>query len=67
MARVKIEDIIDYLDSDFKKALARAVSQELPGASFNEGQLFRTFKRRLAARCSVWETVPDRYVEVSDR
>jgi len=46
MARVKIEEIVDYLDSDFRKALAAAVKEVAPEATFDERTLFRAFPSR---------------------
>ena len=63
MARVKIEEIVDHLGSEFRKALADAISKEIPNAQFDQYQIFRTFKRAVGRKCSTWETVPDHYVE----
>jgi hypothetical protein len=64
MARVKIEEIIEYLDSDMKSALEDAVKRTLPGAEVNRVQLFRAFVRAVGRKCSTWERVPDHYVKV---
>jgi len=63
MARVKIEEIVDYLDSDFRKALAAAVKEVAPEATFDERTLFRAFLRAVGRKCSTWERVPDHYVD----
>ena len=63
MARVKMEDIVDHLSSEIRRALQDAVSQNIPKAQFDERQLFRDFKRAAYKRCSVWEHVPDEYVD----
>jgi len=63
MARVKIEEIIDHLDSEMKGSLAAAVKQVIDDADFNESDLFRAFKREVSRKCNIWETVPDAYVE----
>lgn len=64
MARVKPEEIVEHLDSEFRRALAAAVHQILPSAQFNEHQLFRAFKREVGRKCSTWEHVSDSYVEL---
>lgn len=64
MARVKIEQIIDHLDHDMKRALESAVERVLPDAEFDQNELFREFKRAVSRKCSTWERVPDRYVEL---
>lgn len=63
MARIKIESIIDRLDTDMKRALEAAVEEVLPNATVDRGDLFRAFKRAIARKCSTWVTVPDQYVE----
>lgn len=63
MARVKIEEVIDHLSSDIKRALTDAVNNSISGAEFSPDNLFREFKRAVGRKCSTWERVPDRYVE----
>ena len=63
MARVKIEEIIDHLSSELRKALEEAVRKEIPDAEFNQRQLFRQFLRAVGRKCNTWESVPDHYVE----
>ena len=63
MARVRIENIIDHLDYNIRRALKDAVDEVLPGVRCDERELFRAFKRALYRRCSTWERVPDMYVE----
>lgn len=63
MAKVKVADVIDHLDIDMRHALSDAVKAVIPGALFDEYQLFREFKRAVNRKCSTWESVPDRYVE----
>jgi len=63
MARVKPEGIVDHLSSQFRRALAAAVEDEMPDVDVDEYGLFRSFKRALRRKCSTWERVPDRYVE----
>lgn len=63
MAKIKPEEIIDHLSSDFRKALKGAVSEIMPGSVVDEYQLFRAFKRWVRRKCSTWERVPDQYVD----
>ena len=44
MARVKIEEIVDHLSSEMRKALSIAVLKTMPEANFDEHQLFREFR-----------------------
>ena len=64
MARVKIESILEQLESNLRKALRDAVHRVIPDASFDERTLFREFKRSVGRKCSTWERVNDRHVEL---
>jgi DNA-binding transcriptional regulator WhiA len=64
MAKVKIEEVVDHLSSEMRSALLEAIRAQLPAAEVDEHQLYRDFKRAVYRKCNVWETVPDRYVEV---
>jgi hypothetical protein len=64
MAKVKIEDIIEHLRSDIRRALEDTVRSTVPEANFDPHQLFRDFRRAVGRKCSTWERVPDRYVDV---
>ena len=63
MARVKIEEVVDHLSSEMRKALTIAVNNVIPDAEFDERQLFREFRRAVARKCNTWERVPDQYVD----
>ena len=64
MARVKIESVLEQLESDLRKALRVAVHRVIPDATFYERTLFREFKRAVGRKCSTWERVNDRDVEL---
>jgi len=63
MARVKIEEIVDHLDGEFKKALVDTTMHFAPGVQFDRGALFRFFLQRVYHHCSSWKSVPDSAVE----
>ena len=63
MARVKIEDVVDHLDGEFKKALGDTMEHFAPGVSFDRSTVFKFFLQRVYHHCSVWEHVPDSSVE----
>ncbi len=64
MARVKIEDLIDSLDHDVRRALEEAVKQVIPDAQFDTRTLFKAFVRAVGRKCNTWERVSDSYVEL---
>jgi hypothetical protein len=64
MARVKIEEVVDHLSSEMRKALEDAARETVQDdGSFDPDDLFRAFKRAVGRKCSTWERVPDHYVE----
>lgn len=63
MARIKIENIIDYLDSDFRRALDAAIQDVSPDSSIDSHELFRAFKRSVSRKFSTWTRIPDQYIE----
>ena len=66
MTRVKIEDIVDHLSTQIRRALEDAVKRVSPDAHFDAHQLFREFRRAVGRKCNTWENVPDRFVEKED-
>lgn len=63
MARVNIDEIVDHLSTEMRKALKQAVENTIPDAEFDERELFRNFRRSVARKCATWENVPDHYVD----
>ena len=63
MAQIKIEEVVDHLSYEMKRALAEAVERTIPDAKFSSKTLFRNFLRSVNRKCSTWERVPDQYVK----
>ena len=63
MARIKVEEVLESLDHELRRALGDAVRQSIPNANFDERTLYKAFCKAAYRRCSIWETVPDMYVE----
>jgi hypothetical protein len=63
MAQVQMEELVDHLSSEMRRALEEAVREVMPGAKFDSNELFRAFKRAVYRKCSIWEQVPDQYVQ----
>lgn len=63
MAKVKIEEVIDHIDYDIRRALEETIKHHFPDTSFSSHEVFRTFKRMVGRKCNTWENVPDDYVE----
>jgi RecJ-like exonuclease len=63
MARVKMEEIVDHLSAEIKRALERAVERTCPDARFDSHELFREFRSAVRSKCRTWEHVPDQYVD----
>jgi hypothetical protein len=67
MAQVKIEDVVDHLDGEFKKALADTMLHFAPQADYNIDVLYKHFLKRVFTHCALWEEVPDDYVRAGRR
>lgn len=63
MAKVRIEEVVDYLNSEMRRALEDAVREVMPNATFDSHELFRAFRRAVSRKCGTWEQVPDQYVD----
>jgi len=63
MAEVKIEDVVDHLESEFTHALEDTFRRFAPNVSYSRNDLFRYFLRRVYDHCSVWEKIPDKYIK----
>lgn len=64
MARVKIEEIVDHLSSEVRRALSDSIKEVFPNSNIDEYTLFRAFKRAIRRKCSTWERVPDSFVDL---
>jgi hypothetical protein len=62
MAQVQLDEVIDHLSVEVKGALRDAFNEVLPGVNVNVDAFYRSFKKNVYRRCSVWEQVPDTYV-----
>jgi len=62
MAQVQIEEIVDHLSTEMKKALEDTLFRHFPDQSFDRNAVFRDFKKAVYRKCNLWETVPDQYV-----
>lgn len=63
MASVNMEEIIDHLSSEVRRALEDAVQQVAPSVRVDSHELFRAFRRAIGRKCNTWEQVPDQYVQ----
>jgi hypothetical protein len=63
MASVNIEEIIDHLSTEVRRALEDAVQQVAPNTRIDSHEFFRAFHRAIGRKCSTWEQVPDKYVQ----
>ncbi len=62
MKKIDMEEVVDHLGSEIRRALKDAVDRNVRDERVDEYQLFRDFKRAVGRRCRKWESVPDRCV-----
>jgi len=63
MAKVQMDELVDHLSSEIRRALEDTLAEHFPNAQVDAHEVFRTFRRAVRRKCSTWETVPDQYVE----
>lgn len=63
MAQVQIEEVVDHLSSEFRRVLEETLKEHFPNQNFDSSAVYRTFKRQIYRRCSVWENIPDKFVK----
>ncbi len=66
MARIKIEEVVYALDTQFKKALEGTVKKMCPDCSYDSLMLFVEFRKELYRQCQSWESVPNSCVQRED-
>jgi hypothetical protein len=52
MAQIKIEEVVEHLSYEMKRALEEAVLATVEDAEFNREALFRNFVRAVGHKCS---------------
>lgn len=63
MAEIEIEEVIDHLSHDMRRALTVAFAETLPDVEVDIRQFFRSFKRGIRRKCLTWEEIPNRLVK----
>jgi hypothetical protein len=64
MATIDIDRILEHLSSQLTAAMGDALNQVAPYSDIDARTLFLAFVRAADRRCSLWERVPDRYIDV---
>lgn len=63
MASVQMEEIVDHLSTEVRRALEDALDDVAPNFRIDPHELFRAFRGAIGRKCSTWEQVPDHYVQ----
>ena len=66
MAKVKIEELVYALDTQFKKALENTVKKMAPDATIDGRMLFVEFRKELDRQCPGWQSVPNSCMQRED-
>lgn len=62
MAKIKLEAVMSRIDSEMKSALKLALNQHLSDQEVDANSIYKTFKKKVASKCSSWVTISDDYV-----
>ncbi len=63
MAKIKVDEFVDQLESEFKKALTSTIYKEIGDIDFNIKDVYNTFRKELIEKCNTWETLPNKYIK----
>jgi len=63
MARVQMDEIVDHLRSEMRRALEDTLAEHAPGLEIDSHEFFRTFRRAVRRKCNTWENVSDHFVD----
>ena len=62
MAKVNIEEFVDHLDLEIRKALDATLREHFPDQDFNSRTVFKTFKAQVTKKCNSWESIPNKFI-----
>ncbi len=65
MARIKLEETLEYLWEDIQPSLEKAVREVLPEADFESRALFRAFLKEIGKRRHDFANIPDNLIDSS--
>ncbi len=63
MARIKLEEALEYLYDDIQPSLAEAVKEFFPKTEFESGRLFRAFLKAVGRRQRDWVNLPGKLID----
>ena len=64
MAQVDVENVVEHLRTEMRRALEAALREVSPENNVDSYALFRAFRRAVRRKCSSWESVPDRCIRM---
>lgn len=62
MAKLNIEEVIDHLEDEMRKALQATLREHFPDLDFNSRAVFKTFKKQVEKKCNAWESIPNKFI-----
>lgn len=62
MAKVKIEELVDHLDREFRKAFEATLREHFGDYDYNARGVFKTFQKEINKKCKVWEDLPNKFI-----
>ena len=63
MAKVNIEEMINHLDVEFRKALDSTIREHFPNAEYNSRAVFKTFATEVTKKCDSYERIPNKFIK----
>ena len=66
MAKIKVEELVYALDTQFKKALENTIKKVCPEKEVDSMILFVEFRKELYRQCQSWESIPNSCIQRED-
>ena len=66
MAKIKVEELVYALDTQFKKALENTIKKVCPEKEVDSMLLFVEFRKELYRQCQSWESIPNSCIQRED-
>jgi len=63
MARIKLEEILEYLYEDIQPSIYQAVKKNIPDCDIESRVIYRDFLKEIGRRRHDWVSVPDNLID----
>ncbi len=62
MAKLNVEDLIDFLEPEIRKSLEATLRQHFSQQEYNSRAVFKTFKEEVGKKSMSWKSIPNKFI-----